>query len=282
MPDNELDQTFSRRVIAVPETRQLDVLASLLESRGAAVVRCPLVAIKDSPDATIVVEWLRRLIADPPQLIIFYTGEGIERLLGFAERDGLKEPFIAVLRATQKLCRGPKPKRALRRLGLEADIDARQPTTAGIIATLETLDIGGQRIAVQLYGDKRIPELEQYLAARDARPDWVAPYVYASAADDARVVELIASLDRGAIDAITFTSQSQVERLVKLAHERGLEKELASGLKKAFVAAVGPVVAATLRAAGITVDAMPEDAYFMKPLVTILAERLGERRPTSS
>jgi hypothetical protein len=27
---------------------------------------------------------------------------------------------------------------------------------------------------------------------------------------------------------------------------------------------------------------MPEDAYFMKPLVTILAERLGERRPTSS
>jgi uroporphyrinogen-III synthase len=89
-------------------------------------------------------------------------------------------------------------------------------------------------------------------------------------------------LDRGAIDAITFTSQSQVERLVKLAHERGLEKELASGLKKAFVAAVGPVVAATLRAAGITVDAMPEDAYFMKPLVTILAERLGERRPTSS
>jgi uroporphyrinogen-III synthase len=228
---------------------------------------------------TVVVEWLQRLIADPPQLIIFYTGEGIERLLGFAERSGIKEPFIAVLRATRKLCRGPKPKRALRRLGLEADIDARQPTTAGVIATLETLDIGGRRIAVQLYGDKRIPELEHYLAARDARPDWVAPYVYASAADDARVIELIEELHRGAVDAIAFTSQSQVERLLKLAHERGLERELASGLSKAFVAAVGPIVAATLRSAGIAVDATPEDAYFMKPLVTILAERLG--RPSS-
>jgi uroporphyrinogen-III synthase len=279
MPNNEPEQAFSGHVIAVPETRQLDVLANLLESRGATVIRCPLVAIQDSPNATVVVEWLQRLIADPPQLIIFYTGEGIERLLGFAERSGIKEPFIAVLRATRKLCRGPKPKRALRRLGLEADIDARQPTTAGVIATLETLDIGGRRIAVQLYGDKRIPELEHYLAARDARPDWVAPYVYASAADDARVIELIEELHRGAVDAIAFTSQSQVERLLKLAHERGLERELASGLSKAFVAAVGPIVAATLRSAGIAVDATPEDAYFMKPLVTILAERLG--RPSS-
>jgi uroporphyrinogen-III synthase len=278
MPNNDLDQPFSGRVIAVPETRQLDVLASLLETRGATVVRCPLVAIKDAPNPTVVAEWLKRLIADPPHLIVFYTGEGIERLLGVAERSGIREPFVAALRATRKLCRGPKPKRALRRLGLEAEIDALEPTTAGVIATLEPLDIGGQRIAVQLYGDKRIPELEEYLAARGARPDWVAPYVYASAADDARVAELIEKLDGGAIDAIAFTSQSQVERLLKLAHDRGLEKQLATGLKKTFVAAIGPVVAATLRAAGVTVDAMPDDAYFMKPLVTALAERLPEQR----
>jgi uroporphyrinogen-III synthase len=275
MADSDLERSFDGRVIAVPETRQLDILANLLQSRGASVVRCPLVAIEDTPNAAAVAAWLQRLIADPPALIVFYTGEGIERLLAFAARGGVREEFIAVLRATRKLCRGPKPKRALRRLGLEADIDASLPTTAGVIATLQTLDLRGQRIGVQLYGDKGIPELAEFLAAREALPDWVAPYVYASAAADAQVVALIEKMHAGSIDAITFTSQSQIERLVALARERRLEPQLASGLRKTFVAAVGPVVAEALREAGVAVDAMPEGSYFMKPLVAALADKLG-------
>jgi uroporphyrinogen-III synthase len=38
------------RRIAVPETRELDVFAQMLERHGANVVRCPLVAIRDVPD----------------------------------------------------------------------------------------------------------------------------------------------------------------------------------------------------------------------------------------
>jgi uroporphyrinogen-III synthase len=277
MPDNTIERTFSGRVIAVPETRQLDVLANLLQVRGATVVRCPLVAIKDSPNTEAVVAWLRRLIADPPELVVFYTGEGIERLLGFAQRGGLRDEFVDVLRATRKLCRGPKPKRALRRLDLEAEIEASMPTTPGVIATLRTLDLKGRRIAIQLYGDKEIPELIEYLASIEAQPDWVAPYVYASSIDDAQVVSLIEQMHSGGIDAIAFTSQSQVERLIKVANERDLKTQLAMGLGKTFVAAIGPVVAGALREAGVVVDAMPSGSYFMKPLVTLLGERLGAK-----
>ena len=279
MASEELEKPLAQRVIAVPETRQLDVLANLLLARGANVVRCPLVAIEDSPDTPAVVEWLRRLIASPPALIVFYTGEGIERLLGFAERAGIRAGFLEVLRTTRKLCRGPKPKRALRRLELEAELDAREPTTAGVIATLDTLNLDGQRIAVQLYGGKEIPELAQYLSARGADVDWVAPYVYATESEDERVIELIEMLERGSIDAIAFTSQSQIERLVELARKRALEPALAAGMRKTFVAAVGPVVADALRAAGFTVDAMPGESYFMKPLVTTLEKEL--RQPKS-
>jgi uroporphyrinogen-III synthase len=268
---------LAHRVIAVPETRQLDVLANLLSARGANVVRCPLVAIEDSPDAAGVTEWLRRQITVPPSLFVFYTGEGIERLLGFAARSGIREDFLAVLRATRKLCRGPKPKRALRRLELDADLEAAEPTTAGVIATLATLDLEGQRVAVQLYGGKEIPELARFLAARGARVDWVAPYVYAAESEDARVLELIGMLERGGIDAIAFTSQSQVERLVELAHKHDLDRALAAGFRKTFVAAVGPVVADALRTAGFGVDAMPAESYFMKPLVTTLERELGRR-----
>jgi uroporphyrinogen-III synthase len=278
MAREEVGKPLTQRVIAVPETRQLDVLANLLLARGANVVRCPLVSIVDSPDAAGVVAWLRRVIADPPALFIFYTGEGIERLLGFAERAGIRKELLGVLGATRKLTRGPKPKRALRRLDLEAELEAREPTTAGVIATLDTLDLDGQRIAVQLYGGKEIPELARYLAARDVKVDWVAPYVYATESDDARVTELIGLLARGEIDAIAFTSQSQVERLVDLARKRGLDEALATGMRKTFIAAVGPVVAEALRAAGFAVNAIPDDSYSMKPLVTVLEKELGGAR----
>jgi uroporphyrinogen-III synthase len=278
MAREEVGKPLTQRVIAVPETRQLDVLANLLLARGASVVRCPLVSIVDSPDTPAVVAWLRRVIANPPALFVFYTGEGIERLLGFAERAGIREEFLGVVGATQKLCRGPKPKRALRRLDLDAELDAREPTTAGVIATLETLDLDGRRIAVQLYGGKEIPELATYLSARGANVDWVAPYVYASESDDERVTELIGLLERGEVDAIAFTSQSQVERLVELARKRGLDRALAAGMRKTFVAAIGPVVAEALRAAGFAVNAMPDDSYFMKPLVTLLETQLGTPR----
>lgn len=273
MSEHNHGNAFGGRLIAVPETRQLDVLAELLERRGAGVLRCPLVAINDAPDAAPIEAWIARLIAAPPALLILYTGEGLKRLLGFAERAGLRAELVAALGTVRKLCRGPKPKRVLKTLGLDSDIDASAPTTAGIVITLGTLDLRDRRVAVQLYGDRPIPELEACLAACGAQPDFVAPYVYASAADDERVLDLIRRLDAGEVDAIAFTSKSQVERLFKLARERDLERTLTAGLGKTCVAAIGPVVAETLEAAGIEVDTMPEDAFFMKPLVTALARR---------
>jgi uroporphyrinogen-III synthase len=275
-------ETFRGRLVAVPETRQLDVLANLLARRGADVLRCPLVAIKDSPDTAGVVAWLERALQTPPDLFVFYTGEGIERLLGFAERAGLEKRFVELLARTRKLTRGPKPKRALKRLALDADLEAAAPTTAGLVATLETLDLGGKRVAVQLYADAHVPALERALAERGASVDWVMPYVYASESDDTRVVELIEALHAGRVDAIAFTSQSQATRLFEVADARSLRQHLMDGLARTLVAAVGPVVAAMLAEAGVRVDTVPHDQYFMKPLVTALEAALSEPpRPSS-
>lgn len=275
MRENGIEKTFTGRVVAVPQTRQLDVLASLLASRGATVVRCPLVAIEDAPDSKPIEAWLRRMIAAPADLTIFYTGEGIERLLGFAERAGIAGDFTAALARTLKLCRGPKPKRVLRRLGLSSDIDAAAPTTAGIVLTLDARELDGKRVAVQVYGDGPVDALADYLNDRGATADFVAPYVYVSSADDAQVAELIEQLANGKIDAVTFTSKTQFERLLKLARDRSLEPRLRTGLGRTCVAAVGPVVAATLKDAGIEVHVTPEESFSMKPLVAALAKELS-------
>src|SRR5690606_24738722 len=117
------------------------VLASLLERRGARVVRCPLVGIHDHPDQAAVRAWLAGVIADPPALVIFYTGEGVERLHACAERAGIDAPYRAALARSSLLTRGPKPKRALKQLGVAPQYEAPAPTTDGLIAAVEPLDV---------------------------------------------------------------------------------------------------------------------------------------------
>lgn len=264
-----------RPVVALPETRQLNVLAELLERRGASVVRCPMVAILDSPDADSVIGWIRRFIEVPMDLFIMYTGEGLERLLKFAERAGLTDEFVSALARTRKLTRGPKPVRALRKLDLKPEIVASAPTTDGVIETLDTLALDGARVGVQLYGTDPNKVLMDYLASRGPTVDCVAPYVYASEVDDAQVTDLIGSMRAGEIDAIAFTSKSQVDRLRRLALHSGLADALDTALAGMTVAAIGPVVAEQLRRSGVRVDVMPQKAWFMKPLVTELTRSLS-------
>jgi uroporphyrinogen-III synthase len=49
------------RRIAVPESRELDLFAGMLERQGAVAIRCPLVSIHDVEDAAPVQVWLKRL-----------------------------------------------------------------------------------------------------------------------------------------------------------------------------------------------------------------------------
>ena len=263
-----------RPLVALPETRQLDVLANLLEKREVGVDRCPMIAIKDSPDEVAVLAWLDRFCRGSMDLLIVYTGEGIRRLTGFAERAGIRERFVAALAKTPLLTRGPKPVRALRELDIRPTHAAATPTTAGVLATLEGIAVEGKRVGIQLYGGEPLPGLVTALEKRGAAVDCVAPYVYASESDDAAVRSLIVRMAAREIDAIAFTSKAQVERLAAVAEESGQARALKAALESVVVAAVGPVAARELEEHGVRVDVVPESDYFMKPMVTALMARL--------
>ena len=74
------------RTIAVPETREVELFVKMLEAEGAKTYRCPLVAILDAPDAEPVNEWLLKLASGEFHDVVLFTGEGLRRLRGFAER----------------------------------------------------------------------------------------------------------------------------------------------------------------------------------------------------
>jgi uroporphyrinogen-III synthase len=270
-----MTEELSGRRIVVPETRELGQLLRMLEERGADAVPCPMIAIRDAPDTAPVEAWLRRFAKGTRDDLVLMTGEGLRRLLSFARRLDLEPAFLVALAATRKITRGPKPVRALREIGLAADLLADEPTTEGVIATLERHDLIGRRIGVQLYPGNANERLLQFLEGVGAEADPVLPYVYASEADDARVIAVIAEMAAGQIDAIAFTSAPQVRRLRDVARAFGRETELRQGFERIVVAAVGPIVAAELEAIGVQVNVIPRDnTLFMKPLVRELAAAL--------
>jgi uroporphyrinogen-III synthase len=263
------------RTIAVPESRELDLFAGMLERRGATVLRCPLVAIRDAPDSAAVLAWLERFCGGACDDLVLLTGEGLLRLLACLDHHApaLRASFLTELARVRKITRGPKPARALRELGLKPDIAAETPTTEGIIAALRPLPLAGRRVGVQLYATDPNHALTQFLEGAGASVLTVAPYVYADAADDAVVRELLERMAAGAVDAIAFTSTPQVERLF------GVDSSelVRTALSRTLVAAVGPVVAQTLKDRGVEVAVMPTESYFLKPLTSTLEEALGQR-----
>jgi uroporphyrinogen-III synthase len=269
-------QPLAGRVIAIPETREVDVFAAMLERRGAQVVRCSMVAIRDAPDPARVLQWSRELAAGSFDDLILLTGEGLRRILACIDRNepALKEGFVAALTRLRKITRGPKPARALRELGMKPEIAAERPTTEGIIASLQPFDLNGRRFGVQLYGTEPNRPLVDFLETAGAKVSTVAPYVYADAADNEAILTLLKRILAGEVDAIAFTSTPQVERLFAVAPAQ----DITAALAKTVVAAVGPVVADTLRRHGIEARVMPEDSFFLKPLTTVLEDALGPKR----
>ncbi len=267
---------LEKRLIALAEGRQLEDLAQMLEKEGATILRCPMLSILDAPDAVPVLAWLRELAAGRFDYVLLFTGEGLRRLLGFADREGLRDAVIAALARTRTVTRGPKPVRALKEVGLAPAVVAETPTTEGVIATLKQEPLAGRTVGVQFYSESN-PPLTQFLEQAGATVRTVLPYVYAAATDADHVAELIGKMAGGGVDAAVFTSSPQVDRLYEVAAERGLEAELKHGLERVQVAAVGPVVADNLRRRGSRVDVCPEQGFQMKNLVQHIKRQLGNK-----
>ena len=271
-----MKQSLQDTTIALPESRQLDVLANLFAKRGADLIRCPLVAIHDTPHVDAIEQWLQAFIGNTPDYFIVLTGEGIRRLTGFAERLDLLAGWTQALARTYILARGPKPNRALKPLEVSATALAAQPTTEGVILSLEAMALDNKRIAVQLYGEDPNEKLQHYLRRRQIDYHTVSPYIYASDSETDRVIHLIEQLANSAVDIICFTSKAQYQRLENVAKKFDRQEQLQTGLKQTQIAAVGPVVADQLQGAGFTIAVMPEDKYFMKPMVTAVETLVGD------
>ncbi len=265
--------------ILVPESRELDLFAAMLEAEGAAATRCPLVRIADLDDTTEAHAWIARMIATPFDDTVLLTGEGLRKLLALSGDE--RPALIAALERTRLVVRGPKPVRALREVGLAPELTAASPTSEGVLETLEKENLKGRRlkgrhIGIQLYPGDGAKKLVQALRTRGAEVFVVTPYRYMNETESAAVADIIRGLAGGRFGLIAFTSSAQIERLFEVAREFGLTPDLQAGLNRTPIAAVGPIMEAALQAHGLASVVHPETSFHLKPMVrAIVTWRTG-------
>lgn len=266
--------------ILILETREEAQFSRLLQEQGASVLQCPMFTIHDAPDPAPVEAWIRLFIAKPFDDLVLMTGEGLRRIMTVAQRIGADKDLIAAIGKAKRYARGPKPVRALREIGLEANGQTETPTSEGVAAMLAQQDLKGHRVGLQLYPDKDHSRLIGAIIAQGASVETVLPYVYDGEVADANIVSAIEEMAQHRVDAIALTSSGQVRRLIDVARAHNCEDKLRAGLAQTPVASVGPVVSDELKAYGLRTDIYPaNDSFFMKPLISAMALELNKTPP---
>jgi uroporphyrinogen-III synthase len=247
------------RTIAFLESRLADHVGELIARRGGIPVSAPALREEPVADPQAIAQLIRDWTQRAPKLAIFQTGVGTRALFAATDALQLTPTFTALLDKTLVAARGPKPTVVLRKRSVRIDFSAADPfTTAEVLRAVDGVVLTNEIVVVQRYGDANAP-LNDALAARGARVVEVPTYRWALPDDTRPSIALMDRLDRAEIDAVLFTSASQVHNLMALAVQEGRAQSLRAALSATRVVSIGPVCSAALVEAGIdvTLEASP-------------------------
>lgn len=242
-------------VIGITAARRAREQAALVRSLGGRPVVGPaLVADPPAPDAEVAPR-LALALARPIDLAVFLTGAGARLADEVAARHGLRDRLREALRAARVVARGPKPRAALRELGIPVSWLVEPPRTSLIAERLGAEDLHGARVLVQGFGPEP-EELVARLRAAGASVVVVCPYGAGLPADPAPAQALAMGAARGELAAVTFTSALAVRQWAALAEAAGVEVA-ALRLSPTLFVAVGPVTRQAMEEEGLRVDVEP-------------------------
>lgn len=269
------------RVVAF-ESRMAAEVARMLAARGASAMVAPAmreVPLEDNPSA---LEAAARLLAGQFDLVILLTGVGVRAMFQVMETRYPRVALVAALRRTVTVARGPKPAKALRELGVEPTLIARDPSTwRELLADLTAqVKLEGKNVAVQEYGATN-RDLLAGLEARGAKITAIPVYRWTLPADRGPLKAALQAIKRGEAEVAIFTSASQVVNVMQVAEAEGIGDEVRRGLGAIAVGSVGPVCSEELRAHGIEPDfepAHPKLGHLIKEAAERSREILARKR----
>lgn len=283
-PDPELGTMLAGFRVGVTSHRRSQDLIEALERRGAEVMHAPVLTIAPVGQDLAVLDDTRLTIASRPDLTIVTTAYGMRRWLEVADAAGLGEDLQDALGASRIYVRGPKARGAVRAAGLTDVGISSDETTAKLVdlvlhdagGRLEGRVLEGKRVVMQLHGYTDKVQLDRL---RDAGAELitVTPYRWVRPEGADRLQGLIEAVCEGELDVVTFTSAPAVDAFFSTAHELGVYPRLIMALRqRVATAAVGPVTAAPLVAAGLR--PWVPDRFRMGALIKLVTDHLSLRQ----
>jgi uroporphyrinogen-III synthase len=270
------DQLDGFRIGVTSDRRSGDLIDAFVR-RGAQVIHAPTIRMANASSDEPVIADTRAIIDARPDVLLATTAYGVRRWFEVADAAGLGDDLLDALRVTAILVRGPKARGGIRAAGLDDVGMSAEETTESLIDEVLGSYPPGLTVAVQLHGYLPPSALERLRDAHD-RVLTVEPYRWIDPdLADERVERLIEAACTGGLDCITFTSAPAVHALLMAAEARGRYDDLVDAMRGPVVAAaVGPVTAAPLVAAGI--DPLQPERFRMCAMIRQVCEHLESAR----
>ncbi|PPG03145.1 uroporphyrinogen-III synthase [Pseudoclavibacter sp. RFBI5] len=256
------EQHLAGVVVVVTSDRRSGELATALERRGAIIRHSPSLTMTAVEDDADLLDVTKRVIANPPDIVVATTGVGFRGWIDAADAHGLAEDLVAVLSHARIVARGPKARGAIQAAGLNADWVAESETSAELAQFLLAEGVEGARIALQHHGSGADGLDEEFLAA-GADVESLIVYRWGPPADPALLSRWAFKAADGEVDAIVFTSAPGVSAwLESFSSDADADDAEKSGGAldrirqrcrdgSLVTVAVGPITAAPLRSVGI-------------------------------
>jgi uroporphyrinogen decarboxylase len=242
------------------ESRLAGAMADLISRQGGTPICAPAVQEIPLAENQEALGFVKELLAGRIDLVILLTGVGIRALLTAVEGTYPRAEILAALSRIPTIVRGLKPQAVLRELGVPIILAVPDPNTwREILSAIDdaAIPLQGRRVAVQEYGRSN-PELVAGLEARGASVLQVPVYRWALPEDCGPLRRAIKAIIEQQVDLVFFTTAVQVDHLLQIAAEEGLEEPLRAGLRDTVVASIGPTCSRALREHGLVVDLEPE------------------------
>lgn len=267
---------FGKVAVVTRSREQASSLSEMLAEAGARVLEVPTLEIAPPDDFAPLDQALGRL--GDYRWLIFTSANGVTAFFQRLFDRGLD---LRALGGVKLAAIGPATAGALRDRGLWADVVPQRFVAEELAAALLPHLQPGYRVLLARAQTAReiLPEI---LAQAGAQVE-VVP-VYQARPPREIPPEAKPFLDQGAVDLLTFASSGTVRNFAALV---GPEKFRELG-RRAVVAAIGPITAATLKEYGLTPQVQPEDYTIPGLLAAVIAffqksreSKKNNRLPTS-
>jgi uroporphyrinogen-III synthase len=247
--------SFAGMKVLSLESRRSAEMAELIRKQGGDPVLAPSMREAPLQRNEEAFRFAERLFAGEFDMAILLTGVGTRLLNQALATRYPPERFAEALRRITVVARGPKPAAVLRGMDVPVSIAVPEPNTwRELLAATEGRH--ERRIAVQEYGRSN-PELLEGLRQRGATVTTVRVYQWDLPENVEPLRDAARRLAAGELQAALFTTSIQIEHLLRIAAETGMEQAVQRAFGKMVVGSIGPTTSEALEEAGVPPDLEP-------------------------